>query len=249
MLNRCLTTLILSALVPTAAWAEPTEPPLKIYASVYGFAAKLDGHVALGSLSHRVDQPFSDTWSHLDKAYMAYIDVTKGRWGGYIDKQYVKTTSQDRLGPASTRLKTKLDRTSVGTYVTAIDTHIGQHQQRFTLAPTLGVHFTSVTADLNVEAMGLTKQAKRSSSWAEPYIGTRFVYDVNPQWNLAGQVDVGTRHSKGYQAYVGYRTKLFNQPTNVRIGYRTINQKHHKNDFTWDIKQSGPVFGLSMQLL
>lgn len=246
--------LILGALLPLFATAQtvetsiPPEDPLKVYVSLYGFAAKLDGDASIGPLKQSVDVPFSDTWDNLDKAYMAYIDVAKGRWGAYIDKQYVKTTNDDKVGPASLRLKTKLDRTSVGMYVTAYDSGTNDQGQRFTLEPTIGIHFTSVTADLKASAMGMTKHANRTASWSEPYIGTRFLYDMNQNWNVAGQVDFGTRHSKGYQAYLGYRTHILNQPTNLRLGYRMIDQKHDQGDFTWDIKQSGPVIGLSMQL-
>ncbi|MBP6861615.1 MAG: hypothetical protein KBC57_04575 [Neisseriaceae bacterium] len=237
-------------LLPVTAFAaQATEAPLRVYVSAYGFAAKIKGDVAIGPLKHSVDVPFSDTWDNLDSAYMAYLDVAKGRWGAYIDKQYVKTTNADQVGPAQLRLKTKLDRTSVGVYVTAFDTGTNDQGQRFSLAPTIGLHFTSVTAELKASAIGLSKQANRSASWREPYIGTRFLYDLNPHWNVAGQVDIGSRHSKGYQAYVGYRTELFKQPTNLRLGYRVIDQKHQQGNFNWDIKQSGPVLGLSMQLL
>lgn len=251
--------LIFAAALPTTSLAqtmtEPTpsaasfqEEPIKVYVSLYGFAAKIKGDAAIGPLKQSVDVPFSDTWDNLDGAYMAYLDVAKGRWGAYIDKQYVKTSNKEQVGPAHTQLKTKLDRTSVGIYATAWDSGSNDQGLRFVLEPTVGMHFTSVTADLKASAMGLTKEANRSASWSEPFIGTRFLVDVNPRWNVAGQVDVGSRHSKGYQAYLGYRTKLFDRPTNLRLGYRVIDQKHEQGNFIWDIKESGPVIGLSLQL-
>lgn len=246
---RLISSATLTIAMPILAWANAPEDALKVYVSAYGFAASLEGKTAVGPLKHTADVPFSDTWANLDRAYMAYLDVAKGHFGAYIDKQYVKTTNADQVGPISTRLKTKLDRTSIGLYVTAIDTATAAKEQRLLLEPTVGIHFTSVTADLKASAMHLSQQAARTASWREPFIGTRFVYDFNKTWNVAGQIDIGTRRSKGYQAYLGYRTKLFNQPTNLRMGYRIIDQKHNQGNFSWDIKQSGPALGLSIQLL
>ncbi len=232
------------------------ERPIKVYVSLYGFAARLDGDLNMGPLHSQVDVPFSDTWRNLDTSYMAYLDVQKDRFGAYIDKQYVKTKQKEQVSShgipvAQADITAKLDRTSAGIYYTALDTEGFAAGQRFVLEPTIGVHFTTVSANMNASTpllSGVTKEISRRAAWNEPYIGTRFLYDFDKQWNIAGQIDIGTRNSLGYQTYLGYRSKIFNLPTNFRVGYRMIDQQYTKDDFRWKIKEHGPVIGFSMQL-
>lgn len=230
-----------------------------LYLSLYAFTPKTDGTIGMGSrqISSRI--PFSETWENLDFAFMGHVDLKKGKWGVYLDQQYAKVSMDKQAGvqitpntaiPIKADLKTELNRTSIGMYYTALDTSEDrQRKRRFVLEPTVGIHLTNVSAKMNAFSPGLPYSVRESRSiyWSEPYLGTRFLYEFNEKWNLAGQVDFGTRHSKGYQVYLGYRTKLFNLPANVRIGYRRIDQKHREGDFNWHVKQYGPVIGVSLQ--
>ncbi len=235
------------------------EKPLNVYLSLYAFAAQIDGSIGLNQLHTDVNVPFKDILKNLDNAYMFNLDVEKGGWGAYIDKQYVKTKQKEQISLDGMPIikgdiRTKLNRTSIGTYYQAFAIDGFGAGQKFYLEPTIGVHFTDVSAsiDASLEIPNLPQEPSaslsRSTSWTEAFIGTRYLYDFNQNWNVAGQVDFGTKKSQDYQAYLGYRTKIFNQPTNLRLGYRMIKQNHTDNGFQWKIKEHGPALGLSIKL-
>lgn len=230
-----------------------------VYASVYAFAPKMRGNIGLGNLRLSPDIPFSDIWNNLDSTFMGYVSITKGKWGGYIDYQYAKVGFNDQVGvnttaieslPVNIQLRSKLRRTSIGVYYTALDKQYMKGTRRFILQPTAGFHFTDVWAKMKASSPMIPYPIResRSVSWSELYGGVRFLLDFNTQWNISGQVDFGTRHSKGYQAYLGRRIKVFGLPANIRIGYRMIDQKHYDGSFVWKIKEYGPVVGLSLQI-
>ncbi|MBK3745901.1 hypothetical protein G3A39_42905, partial [Paraburkholderia aspalathi] len=79
---------------------------------------------------------------------------------------------------------------------------------------------------------------------------------LSERWNLFAQADLGgfntgTKLSANGQAYLGYRTLAFGQPTLLRAGYRAIYQDYRSTDFTghqlkWDVTEHGPVMGVSV---
>ncbi|MDW6024187.1 hypothetical protein SAZ10_20775 [Mesorhizobium sp. BAC0120] len=86
--------------------------------------------------------------------------------------------------------------------------------------------------------------------------GRAYAGNVSERWNLAAERDiggfgVGSNFSYNVQAYRGYSTYLFNQPTILRAGYRALFNDYETDDFTgntfrWNVVQQGPVAGLSM---
>lgn len=238
--------------------SQDQQKKTRVYLSLYAFAPRLDGTLGLGNKQVSPDIPFSEIWNNLDSAFMGNLDIKRGKWGAYIDQQYSKVSTKDQAGvqitpsikiPLNIDLTTELNRSSVGIYYTALDRSNQQRKTRFVLEPTIGVHFTNVSAKLDVSSPLAPYKIRedRSASWNEPYLGARFLFELNPKWNLSGQVDFGTRNSKGYQIYVGYKTELFKLPANIRVGYRMIDQKHEEGDFSWRIKEYGPVFGVTLQ--
>lgn len=54
------------------------------------------------------------------------------------------------------------------------------------------------------------------------------------------------------QVYLGCRTFIAQQPTMLRVGYRYISQRYKTRDFTgntfnYDVRQAGPVLGLTVR--
>ncbi len=246
-LTQMISGTLFCTLVPALVWAQ--SPPLKLYASAYGFATQLEGGKVTVPLTYHLDVPFSDSLDTIDIAHAVYVDASKGRWGAYLDTQYIRARTSEQVFDIPVQIKAKVDKTSVGAYVTAL--HMGTDPSRpmFALQPTIGLHFNRVGVDLKAEFMGQTLTASRQASWREPYIGARFFYQHGPRWALLGQANVGTRHTKEYQAYALYRTTLFKKDVNLRVGYRMLDQKHVRGDFTWDVKEQGPTLGFSMRLL
>ena len=239
------------------ATTAPRPPHLRV--SVYGFAAGIDGNLGLGphQVSPRIT--FSEVWNDLDSAIMAHIDYKYKKLGVYYDFQNVKTSSvehaQIQLAPTLTLpvqadVRTKLRRSNLGAYYTAFETTGLSQKHKLKIEPTLGIHYTKAQASLYVHSDALPYEfnIQKSTSWYEPFIGSRVTYQFNPKLSVFGQADFGTQKSQDLQAYATYQTAIKSHPTYLVAGYRYINQKHEQNDFSWHIKEHGPVLGLSVQL-
>ena len=236
-----------------------TLRPSHLRVSVYGFAAGIDGNLGLGQ--HQVSPriTFSEVWNDLDSAIMAHIDYKYKKLGVYYDFQNVKTSSvehaQIQLAPTLTLpvqadVRTKLRRSNLGAYYTAFETTGLSQKHKLKIEPTIGIHYTKAQASLYVHSDALPYEfnIQKSTSWYEPFIGSRVTYQFNPKLSVFGQADFGTQKSQDLQAYATYQTAIKSHPTYLVAGYRYINQKHEQNDFSWHIKEHGPVLGLSVQL-
>ena len=260
------TTSALSSLsmLCTAMAADVSEPKYiaedgwKIIVSPYVWGASLKGKSALAGIHTDVNIPFSEIFDNLDMAVMGNVEIVKGPLGFYIDGQYVSTTQDENLFENELALNVKTTSISGGAFYRVYERELGgvtvfNDPQRFTVEPTVGVRWTKIKADLAVGRFSITKKAE----WTDPFIGVRLKTDLNERWNLSGEADiggfgVGSKLSVNAQAYLGYRTFLFDRPTNLRIGYRVLSQDYQGDDFTghtfkWDVVQHGPVLGLSMR--
>ena len=233
------------------------SPHLRV--TFYGLAAGIDGNIQLGQ--HQVSPriTFSEVWDDADNAILAHIDYKYKKFGMYYDVQSVKTSSvihaQLPITPAvsipvQADVRTKLRRSTLSTYYTAYEGIGWSRHHGIKIEPTLGLRHTKVqaSADVHSDALPFTANMQASTSWYEPYLGSRVTYAFNPKLSVFSQIDVGAQKSKDLQAYASYRTSIKKRPTYVIAGYRYIDQKHQQSDFTWHIKEHGPVLGLSVQL-
>ena len=240
---------------PNAHAAEADDWSVTI--SPYVWAASLNGKASLAGFTTRVDVPFSDTFDHLDFAVFGDAEIRKGRWGVFLDGQYVKTSQEENLRAQSLDLGVTTSRVQGALFYRIYDSPQGGDTatgspRSFTIDPLVGLRWTKLKAD--IEVLGL--QASRKADWTEPYVGVKSSWDVSERWNLSGEADVGGfgvdgKKSGNAQVFVGYRTYLLQQPSMLKIGYRTFYQRYSADDFTgqrfrWSVTQQGPVVGLSM---
>ena len=218
----------------------------KINANLYVFAADVDGTLSEKNIKYKVDQPFNETVKHLDNVFMGYIDINKGKWGLYIDKQLVKTSEDQDVINIPIAVKTKLDQTSYGAYYQAYKSPEINHnnQTKLLVEPTIGVHHTEAKATLS--AFNITKQA--NIDWNEFFWGARIRYNFDSPWNLASEVTFGAKDTISAHAYVGYNIPVFDRFVNLRVGYRYFKQDYQSNNFRWDITQKGPVIGFNIPI-
>lgn len=245
-----------------AADVDPPRPaPARdwtVIVSPYGWAASLVGNGSLAGFDTDVDVPFSDVLRHLDLVLMGNVEATNGRWGVYIDGQYVRTSQKEDVLEHEIGLDITTTTLSAGAFFTAYEKALGGdtvfgRPRTWTLEPTAGLRWTELKAD--VEAFG--NRGAISADWTDPFVGLRTNLDLDARWNVFAEADVGgfgigSELSVNAQAYLGYRTFLFDRPTILRAGYRVLDQDFETEDFTgssrfrWDVTQHGPVLGLSM---
>lgn len=86
----------------------------------------------------------------------------------------------------------------------------------------------------------------------DPIVGSRFGFDLTERWLVAGAADIGgvvagSDFSWNAQGYLGYRTRVFGQPTILALGYRALSIDYDDDDFEWDVVQHGPIIGASFR--
>jgi hypothetical protein len=263
--NIILTTGLTLGLSTSALAADPTADQFttpdrewNLIVSPYVWAASLKGDASLAGLDSDVDIPFSDILKHLDLAAMGNIEVTNGLFGFYLDGQYVQTSQDEHLAEHEIGLKIKTTILAAGVYYRAYDLPLGGNTvfgepRHFTIEPTAGIRWTKLEADADAGFI----RANKSADWVDPFVGLRLSGDLSERWNLSGEADIGgfdtgSKLAVNAQAYLGYRTYMFNHPTILRVGYRALWQDYEMDDFTgnkfrWNVTQHGPVLGFSMR--
>ena len=229
----------------------------RIVVSPYIWAASLKGDAALAGRSTSVDVPFSDIVKHVDFTFMGNIAVTNGRWGAFVDVQHVETSQEESVGRQILGLDVRTKSLAAGAYFRAYEYALGGSTiygtpRKFAIEPVVGLRWTHLKARVS----GLGMSTRRRADWTDPFVGVRFLADLNERWNVAAEADVGgfgmgSRLSANAQAYLGYNTTLFDRAVVWRAGYRVLYQDYRTHDFTgntfrWDVTQRGPVLGFSM---
>lgn len=228
----------------------------KVIVSPYIWAASLKGHADVAGRRAEVDVPFKDIIKNLDLSVMGNVEITNGLYGVYFDGQYTKTTQDADF--RTLRLEANISSTtlSAGAFFRAFEVPLDGmtvfgNQRVFAIEPTVGVRWTQLKGDFGVDRLS----ESRKMQWADPFIGARFDADLTDRWNLFAEADIGgfgagSDLSAQGQAYLGYRTHIFNQPALLRFGYRALYQDYKGGDilghqFRWNVTQHGPVAGVS----
>lgn len=232
------------------------ERSWKIIVSPYIWAASLNGHTSVAGHHADVDIPFNDVYKNLDLSMMGNVEITNGIYGFYFDGQYTKVSQDADFHSLTLGVDITSTTLSTGAFFRAIEVPLDGmtifgNQRLFTVEPTAGVRWTQLKADFDL----VNWSASRKLEWTDPFIGLRINTDLTERWNLSAEADVGgfregSDMSAQGQAYLGYRTHVFNQPTLLRLGYRALYQNYEGGDvlghkFRWDVTQHGPVAGVS----
>ncbi len=248
----------LSARAQELARAPELIPGWTLLVSPYGWAASLRGKGSLAGVSTHIDVPFSEILDHLDIAVMGNVEATNGRFGFYLDGQYVETSQTEELYRHRIAVGITTTRLSAGVFfklheIALEGTTVFGRPRTISFEPTAGVRWTKLAGDIGVLGIGFGK----SSDWYDPFIGLRINADLTDRWNLFAEADAGgtgpSQYSLQGQVYLGYRTLLFGHETVLRAGYRAIYQNYQAEDFTrrgrfrGDVTQHGPAVGLTMR--
>lgn len=250
-----VTTTTPTAVTIPSAISPPLDdvPGWAVTVSPYLWMPSLRGNGALNGQTGRFKAPFHKMVKDLDFMAMGNITVTHGRYGAFLDGQYLDLAKHLTFsapvggGEASVRA-TQL---SLGGFYTVYERALGGETlfgtpREWVLAPTSGVHWTRLRARARVDGMS----ADHTNTWAVPFIGVRSSYDLSERWNLSTQWDVGAwgrQYNLQGQSYLGYRLGILGQEAMLRIGGRVLHQDYQSGDFHWNVSQFGPVVGISVK--
>lgn len=224
----------------------------RVMISPYIWGESLKGNVGVDNHDAQVKMPFHRVVRDLNFGWMGNIELDKGQYGAYLDNQYSHIRQNGEIENIGVGTSGTITQIRVGGFYRAYQADLAgktvfQQPQRLTIEPTAGLLWSKLTAKINA----LSQSLSDNQNWFDPFIGSRFSYDLSPRWNLSAEGDVGgfglgSRIMLDGQAYLGYRISLFGQPTMLRAGYRALHQNFAKTNFHWDVTQYGPVLGASM---
>ncbi len=229
----------------------------RVIVSPYIWAASLNGHANILGRRTDIDVPFSDIFKNLDFSAMGNVEVTNGQWGVYFDGQYTKTSQSMSVHSQTLGADISSTGLSAGAFWRVYEMPLDGEtvfggQQLFAFEPIVGLRWTQLKVDFMFDRWS----ESRKLQWTDPFVGARIHTDLNDRWNLFAEADIGgfgagTDFSAQGQAYLGYRTHIFNQPALLRAGYRALYQNYDGGDvldhrFKWNVTQHGPVAGISL---
>lgn len=214
--------------------------------SIYGWFPGVYG--TTGALGHNasVHAPFSDVFHYVKGVIPIAVDVQKGRFVMPFDFYWVKL-GDDRAIPLN-----DLGQTSVNLHITEsiftpefgyrlLD---GEHLKIDALA---GIRYWYVSQDLTLEPSGVS--TSRSQSWVDGLGGMRFILPLSEKAAIIASGDAGGGGANlDYQA-AGLFTYNFTPKLGLGLGWRYLDVDYRgKNEFVYDVAQSGALAGLYFNL-
>ena len=222
----------------------------------YLFAAAMDGTAGMRGISADIDMSFGDIWDRLDKAFMVYMSAQKNDWIFTFDAIYFKLEdegSKSWQGPLGNSSTAQLNM-DVTQEVYSLSTGRRVLNEK-TKLDVLGVaRYTSLEPNLKLAiTTGLpllndgSRSVGRTESWWDAAIALRVLTPIASKWDLAGYADVGAGGSDlTYQLMAGLNWQI-NRVVGAKFGYRYFYQDYQKDDFKWDMVNSGAYIGVGFK--
>ncbi len=193
------------------------------------------------------DLSFKDILENLDGSGMISGNARNGRFGISTDFQYVRTVS-DGETPGPLFGPTRMESTS--TIFSITGEYLLSDNPTSELWVAAGLRYWDVETELSLGAGTLPARTSTGrNKWWDPVIGLRGRADLGQKtfftgWAYLGGFGVGSESMSDVFAGLGYQ---FTDVTSGIIGWRHISVDRRDDSFVYDIKQSGPVLGLTFR--
>jgi len=255
---------VAAALVPAMATAQAapatteTTPAgtesgkWEVAVGIYGYLPAIDGTVKfpndMGSTDIHV--PFSQLWDHLKMIAVGYVDVHKGRWGGFTDVLYMdvggaKSLTQDfPIGGITIPGTTKLSLDIKATVWTLAGEYRVVSDPKWHVDVLAGARLLSPNVTLGYAVGQLAGSKEASSMDWDGIVGIKGRYGEKLRWFVPFYLDVGTGETKlTWQATggIGYSWRH----TEVVVMWRYLDWKGKSGQPFADLNMSGPEVGFA----
>jgi hypothetical protein len=260
--------LLLVAVTSTARAEESVPPesacetsPWSFNLTAYAWLPGVTGNYSAGPLSKSVDANFVDIAGKLSSvplAFMGRLEAHYERFGLYVDGNYMDLDFKDKTGPrglASVGLSTQLGLMDYGVMYRLFGPSPADHSNWSGKAHSnrLDVYVAGrtlwLTNTLDPKRLG---QRSNSATVTAPLIGGRFGIDINPDWfvmadgNLGGFGADNVSFTGALQGLVGYRFLMGDVPGSVELGYRALRISTQPNSrLQTNTTLNGPFAGLT----
>jgi opacity protein-like surface antigen len=198
------------------------------------WASGIDGRIGVGNAGTDVHASFSDLLDLVNVGGAMRIIARKDRVQWYGEGSYLD------LGNATT---TASGQVTVQTTQTLLEAGLSYD---FTpqLAPYGGLRFQDVRARVNTVA----GSNSNDRNWVDAFVGGRWTPLRTDQWTAWLRGDIGAGGSKFVwlaEAGVGFH---FGSRWGLYLTYRLLDDNYDRDDFLYDVRQSGLLFGFGIRL-
>lgn len=227
---------------PAAAEDAPTASGsgLEYSGTFYLWGSSLNGTQSIFGLPEtEVDLRFGDILDNVDMAAAGIFQVQGDRFGFLGELNYVslgaKATSQGG------RLQGSMDSKAFFALAAATWRVAESDHQDVDLVG--GLKYFRFDNDLSLSPGPLSASDK--ASWTDATIGVKASFDLAPKWTLKTWALVGTGGSDlSWDALVAFDYQ-FNDNWSAAFGFRAMGVDYSSGDFSYDMKQYGPIIGLT----
>jgi opacity protein-like surface antigen len=239
-----------AAAAPGSGWTFDFTP--------YIWGVAMSGDVQGGALpAINIDMSFSDILDNLDAGLLGAFEARKGRWGMLFDAIYMKlegsgTASRTGPGPIGATATASADLEVAQTMFAAAVAY-RMVEGRAPVDVIGGLRYAKIEADATINgsfyAQAGTVARSAEKDWVDPYIGVRFLQPVAEHWTLVSYLDIGgfgVGSDFTWQAIIGANYE-FSKTFAVKFGYRYLGVDYDKNDFIYDMGNSGLYLGLGIR--
>lgn len=216
----------------------------------YFWFAGIDGDVEVRGNKVDVDVGFDDLWDALDFGGSFHFEAQKGQWGMFVDPMYLSLSTDKDLKPATAKLEMDIWAVELGGFYRVGEWERGGESGRpMTLDLLGGGRYWDV--DQEVRIGGLSR--KSDSDWIDPFIGARFLMEINDWLTFRIRGDIGgfaissSASELTWNVFAGPVIKISDK---VRIiaGYRVLDlEKEKGSDTEADLTFSGPQLGVHIR--
>ncbi len=192
-----------------------------------------------------VDAQFKDIISNLNMALSLHTEFHRGKWAFVIDPTYISLEPEvETPGPGNPKLD--------------VDVWLVEAWGAYKLVPNwellAGVRYQDQKLKFRGLPQGpgplpLPSNLTLSENWTDLFVGTRAIYPLGEKWLVSGRADIALLGDSdtGFNAEVFFNRRI-GKTMAVNLGYRYFknnfsNGEKGLNNFTWDVRQSGPVLG------
>lgn len=248
--------------------AAPDPDPWTFVVAPYAWLTAVNGNTTVKGFKAPVDASIGDVLSNLNIAAMGQFEVSKGKFGAFVNPVYASLDStntagpfqigQLNVGPIDVDGSLDLFVADVAGYYRALELDLesatGNAGSKLIVEPYLGARVWNLQGDIKIPVAGRTFKASGNKTWADAIIGFRSQWEITDRWNLSLFADIGTGASdlttQGV-AFAGYRFDMFaERDANVIVGYRALYDDYSTgsgNDtFAYNATIHGPLLGLAV---
>jgi hypothetical protein len=220
------------------------------------WAPALNGTATLKGNSIRASQSFTDLYDHMDKGFMAYLELGKPQYGFYVNPNYFALNYDGKAGPLKATLDLDLLIIEMVGYYRVWNTGGDRPASLDVLG---GARYWNLHENLQLKSRITGTSTDAETQWLlDPMIGLRFNDYITKRMHITAQADVGgfdlgyqtSRFSWQLMGTVGYdfTMPVIKKPSTVFAGWRQINLQKTQGNNAINLTFSGILLGLNVQL-